>query len=126
MGPNLLLTVRGRTTGQPRSAPVAVVRIDGHRWIIGTYGDVQWTRNLRAAGEADIRVRGRTEHVTARELGRDEATGFFRDVLRPYVARLPLLGRLFGQALFRLVAPEIGTDPVRAAAMHPVFELRPA
>src|SRR2546429_8490393 len=33
MGPNALLTVRGRRTGQPRSTPVAVVEVGGRRWI---------------------------------------------------------------------------------------------
>jgi deazaflavin-dependent oxidoreductase (nitroreductase family) len=124
MGPNLLLTVRGRATGQPRTAPVAVVEVDGRRWIVGAYGEVQWVRNLRAAGEADIEVRGRREHVIAVALDRDEATAFFRDVLQPYVRSFPLLGRVFGRLLFGLVAPEILTDPARAAELRPVFELR--
>ena len=124
MGPNLLLTVRGRVTGQPRTAPVAVVEVDGRRWIVGAYGEVQWVRNLRAAGEADIEVRGRREHVIAVALDRDEATAFFRDVLQPYVRSFPLLGRVFGRLLFGLVAPEILTDPARAAELRPVFELR--
>lgn len=124
MGPNLLLTVRGRATGQPRTAPVAVVEVDGRRWIVGAYGEVQWVRNLRAAGEADIDVRGRKEHVLAVALDRDEATAFFRDVLQPYVRSFPLLGRVFVRLLFGLVAPEILTDPARAAELRPVFELR--
>lgn len=124
MGPNLLLTVRGRVTGQPRTAPVAVVEVDGRRWIVGAYGEVQWVRNLRAAGEADIEVRGRREHVMAVALDRDEATAFFRDVLQPYVRSFPLLGRVFGRLLFGLIAPEILTDPARAAELRPVFELR--
>jgi len=123
MGPNLLLTVRGRATGQPRTAPVAVVEVGGRRWIVGAYGEVQWVRNLRAAGEADIEVRGRREHVIAVPLDRDEATAFFRDVLQPYVRSFPLLGRVFGRLLFGLVAPEILTDPARAAELRPVFEL---
>ncbi len=126
MGPNTLLTVRGRTSGQPRSAPVAVVEAGGRRWIIGAYGEVQWVRNLRAAGEADIRVRGGSEHVLAAELSRDEATAFFRDVLQPYIRAFPLLGRVFGRILFKFVAPEILTDPERAAVSRPVFELRAA
>lgn len=124
MGPNLLLTVRGRATGQPRTAPVAVVEVDGRRWIVGAYGEVQWVRNLRAAGEANIEFRGRREHVLAVALDRDEATAFFRDVLQPYVRSLPLLGRVFVRLLFGLVAPEILIDPARAAELRPVFELR--
>ena len=123
MGPNLLLTVRGRVSGQPRTFPVAVVEVDGRRWIAGAYGDVQWTRNLRAAGEADLEAHGRVEHVRARELPRAEATTWFRDVFQPYVGRLPFVGRLFGRAFFSLVGPEFLGDPEQAAATRPVFEL---
>jgi len=126
MGPNRLLTVRGRSSGQPRTFPIAVVQVEGRRWIAGAYGDVQWTRNLRAAGEAELEARGHMEHVQARELSRDEATLWFRDVFQPYVARLPFAGRLFGRAFFRLVGPEFLGDPERAAATRPVFELTSA
>ena len=126
MGPNVLLTVRGRTSGEPRTAPVAVTEIGGRRWIIGAYGDVQWTRNLRAAGDADLTIRGRTEHVGARELSGDEAETWFAATLPGYVASLPWFGRLFARVLFGLVAPEILSDPARAAARRPVFELTAA
>ena len=125
MGPNVLLTVRGRSSGEPRTAPVAVVEIEGRRFIIGAYGDVQWVRNLRAAGEGDIAIRGRKEHVTARELDPVAATTFFRETLPGFIGRLPWFGRLFGGALFRFIAPEILGDPVAAAASRPVFELLP-
>jgi deazaflavin-dependent oxidoreductase (nitroreductase family) len=124
MGPNVLLTVRGRTSGLPRSAAVAVVEIDGRRWVIGAYGDVQWVRNLRAAGEAEIRVRGRTQSVLARELDRVEAIEFYARTLPAYVSSLPWFGRLFARILFGTAAPEIRTDPERAAMTRPVFELR--
>lgn len=123
MGPNVLMTVRGRSSGVPRSAPVAVTEIDGHRWVMGTYGDVQWVRNLRAAGEADLKLHGRTQHVTATELDARAAATFYRETLPGYVARLPWFGRLFGRGLFRLVAPEVLFDPELAAITRPVFEL---
>ena len=124
MGPNVLLTVRGRTSGLPRSAAVAVAELDGRRWIIGAYGDVQWVRNLRAAGVAEIRVHGRTEPVAARELDRDEATDFYARTLPTYVRSLPWFGRLFVRVLFAAAGPEIRDDPKRAAITRPVFELR--
>jgi deazaflavin-dependent oxidoreductase (nitroreductase family) len=122
MGPNALLTVRGRTSGLDRSTPVAVVVIGGRRWLIGTFGEVNWVRNLRAAGEATLTVNRRAEAVQALELSRSEAASFFRDVLAPYVAGIPfgrfLLGTLLG-------AKEMLTDPEGAAQGHPVFELYP-
>ena len=126
MGPNALLTVKGRKTGEPRTAPVAIVEIDGRRWVVGAYGNVNWVRNLRASREAEVRIGGRTEHVTASELDRVEAAAFYRDVVGRYVHRMPRLGRLFLRTLFRLIgAGDLLTDPEAAAAARPVFELRP-
>ena len=122
LGPNAILTVRGRSTGQPRSTPVALVEIDGHRWIIGTFGEVNWVRNLRAAREATITSKRRTQPVSSVELSPAAAAAFYRDVLGPFVRRIPLglggfmLGTLLG-------AGELLTDPERAAQRHPVFEL---
>lgn len=124
MGPNVLLTVRGRTSGQPRSAPVAIAEFDGRRWIIAAYGDVQWVRNLRAAGEGEIRHGGRTEQIRATELEADQAIAFYRDALPAFVRSLPWFGRRFVKLLFAIAGPEVLTDPVAAAASHPVFELR--
>ncbi|HSL33658.1 MAG TPA: nitroreductase family deazaflavin-dependent oxidoreductase [Candidatus Limnocylindrales bacterium] len=123
MGPNALLTVRGRVSGLPRTAPIAIVELDGRRWVVGTYGDVQWTRNLRAAGEAEVRFGRQVEHVTARELLRAEAAGFFRDVVPAYLDRQPFVWRLLTRILLRLSAPEALRDPDQAATSRPVFEL---
>jgi deazaflavin-dependent oxidoreductase (nitroreductase family) len=124
MGPNMLLTVRGRQSGLPRTVPVAVAEIDGRRYVIGAYGDVDWTRNLRAAGEATIRLDGRDVPVTAAELDPAAAREFFGVTLPGYILRLPWFGRAFAGVLFRLAAPDILRDAPKAAATRPVFELR--
>jgi deazaflavin-dependent oxidoreductase (nitroreductase family) len=123
MGPNALLTVRGRTSGLDRTTPVAVVSIEGRRWVIATFGDTNWARNLRAAGKASVTVNRRAEAVTARELSTAEAEAFYRDTLTPFVSKIPLgLGRFMLGSL--LGAAEMFTDPRAAAIHHPVFELR--
>ncbi len=38
MGPDALMTIRGRRSGSPRTVAVAVVNIDGRRWVIEAYG----------------------------------------------------------------------------------------
>ena len=123
MGPNVLMTVRGRASGAPRTAPVAIAEIDGRRYVIGAYGAVQWVRNLRAAGEADLEIRGRREHVTATELDHAAAVEFFDQILPRFIGRFPWFGRAFASLLFRLAGPEVLDDPVRAATTKPVFEL---
>ncbi len=120
MGPNALLTVRGRKSGAPRTTPVALVDIGGRRWVIGTFGEVNWVRNLRAAGEATVTVGRKTQEMQARELGLEERIAFFRDVVGPYVRRL----RIGGLLLSILGARDILANPAAAAEHRPVFELR--
>lgn len=119
LGPNALITVRGRKTGKPRTTPVAVVGVAGRRWVQSPFGDVQWTRNLRAAGQATLTTGRRTEDVTATALSREEAAAFYRDVLGPYLDR-SFFGRVAGR---RLGLDRLVVDPEGAAATHPVFEL---
>ena len=119
MGFNGLLTVPGRKTGQPRTTPVAIIEVDGRRWIWCPWGERHWVRNLRAAGRATIEVRRQTEHVTARELDAAERLVFFRDVLRP-LAR-SMRGGMWFIRTFDGVDLD---DPAAAAANRPVFELR--
>jgi len=126
MGPNILMTVRGRVSGEPRSAPVAVMEVGGLRYVIGAYGDVQWVRNLRAAGEADLQIHGQTQHVIATELDAPAAIAFYGQTLPGYIASFPWFGRAFAKVFFRMVGPELASDPELAAALHPVFEMRPA
>jgi deazaflavin-dependent oxidoreductase (nitroreductase family) len=120
MGFNGLVTVPGRKTGQPRTTPVAIIEVDGRRWIWCPWGERHWVRNLRAAGSATIEVRRQTESVTARELDPAERLVFFRDVLRP-LAR-SMRGGMWFIRTFDGVDLD---DPAAAAANRPVFELRP-
>jgi deazaflavin-dependent oxidoreductase (nitroreductase family) len=124
LGPNALITVRGRKSGLDRTTPVALVEIGGRRWVIGTFGEVNWVRNLRAAGRATVSVGRRQEEVLATELDLEAATGFFRDVLGQYVRTMPVgVGPML---LSILGAGDILKDPVGSAERRPVFELRRA
>ena len=126
MGPNTLMTVRGRKTGAPRTAPVAVIEVAGHRYVLAAYGPVNWVWNLRAAGEAVLRLDGRDERLHARELDHDEAVEFFSKTVPAYIGHFPWFGRAFARVFFNVVGPELRDDPERAWELHPVFELSPA
>ncbi|HKD77812.1 MAG TPA: nitroreductase/quinone reductase family protein, partial [Ktedonobacterales bacterium] len=43
-----LITVRGRKSGKPITTPIALFLRDGNRYLIASYGLVNWVRNLRA------------------------------------------------------------------------------
>jgi deazaflavin-dependent oxidoreductase (nitroreductase family) len=120
LGFNELVTIRGRTSGLPRTTPIAVIRIAGRRWIWAPWGDVHWVRNLRASGRATITRRGRNEEVSAIELDPAQRLEFFRDVLGPFVRGIP-----FGFRFIRIVDGVDLNDPVEAAEGRPVFELEP-
>ena len=120
MGPDVLITIRGRRSGRPRTTPITLCENDGRWGLISPFGEVNWVRNLRAAGSATLTVRRRRVEVTAVELGQPEAAAFIRDVLAPHARR-----SLFGAWFVRNVDKIDIDDPVAAARGRPVFELHP-
>jgi len=66
------LTVAGRRTGRPISTPVPPFEYGGARYLVSGGGETHWVRNLRAAGQGELR-RGRTrETFHAVEVHSDE------------------------------------------------------
>jgi deazaflavin-dependent oxidoreductase (nitroreductase family) len=120
LGPNALITIRGRKSGLLRTTPLAIIEVAGRRWIWAPWGEVQWVRNLRAASRATITVRGRTEEVTATELDPNQRVAFFRDILGPLARSIPL-----GVWFIRTVDQVDLDDPVKVAEDRRVFELLP-
>jgi deazaflavin-dependent oxidoreductase (nitroreductase family) len=118
LGPNGLITIRGRKSGLPRTTPVAVIQLSGRRWVWAPWGEVNWVRNLRAAGGATITLRRRSEEVRATELDQAQRVAFFRDVLGPIARRTP-----FGVQFIRIADGVDLKDPVEVATGRRVFEL---
>jgi deazaflavin-dependent oxidoreductase (nitroreductase family) len=124
MGPNVLLTVRGRTSGQLHTFPVALMESGGRQYVFATFGEVNWVRNLRAAPEAILRRGRHQEPVVAVELTPEEAAPVMQQALAPFFASpmtAPLLQRWYD--LTRDSAP---ADYLEEARNHAVFELRAA
>jgi deazaflavin-dependent oxidoreductase (nitroreductase family) len=116
--PMYLLTVRGRTSGQPRTVPIVLLEQHGKRYLAATYGSVNWVRNLRAAGEAILTRGRRAETVIARELPMREAAL----VLQAEIKRTPLACYMAGR--FYGVTADASLEAVeRAMLTHPVFVL---
>jgi deazaflavin-dependent oxidoreductase (nitroreductase family) len=118
MGPDVLLTVRGRKTGRPRTTPITLCENGGRRGFISPFGETHWVRNLRAAGRATISAGRWRSDITVVELGPTEAAGFIRDVLAPHARR-----SRFGDWFVRNVDKIDYDDPVEAARGRPVFEI---
>ena len=126
LGPNQVVVMRGRTSGKVYEVPLAIMEFRGHRYVMGTFGEVNWVRNLRAAGEAEIHVAGGPpEPVRAVELTGEDGVAFYRDTFAEYTHAMSAFMRLFARIFLGLFAPEMLSDANLAAAKHPVFELLP-
>jgi deazaflavin-dependent oxidoreductase (nitroreductase family) len=67
-GPISLIRHRGRKSGTIYETPIIVAATDGGFVCELTYGDqVAWYRNLIAAGEGDLLVKGTWHHIDAIE-----------------------------------------------------------
>ena len=111
-----ILRVRGRTSGEWRETPVNLLTVGETRYLVAPRGETQWVRNLRAAGEGELRVGRRTERFRAVELGDDDKV----DVLRAYLKRWKAEVGVF----FSGVSADSPEEDVRRIAPdHPVFRL---
>jgi deazaflavin-dependent oxidoreductase (nitroreductase family) len=114
-----VLAVKGRISGEWRTTPVNLLELDGRRYLVSPRGEGQWVRNLRAAGDGELRVGKRVEPFAARELDNADKV----DVLRSYLKRWKFEVGVF----FSGVGPDSSDDELRAVAhRHPVFEVLPA
>jgi deazaflavin-dependent oxidoreductase (nitroreductase family) len=111
-----MLIVRGRTSGQLRSTPVGVLDHDGQRYLVAPRGQTQWVRNLRAAGEGQLRLGRRTDQFTAVELPDEQKPA----VLRPYLK----VWKMDVASFFDGVGTDAPDDELRRIAPnHPVFRI---
>jgi hypothetical protein len=69
IGGDAVLFVRGRRSGKRLSVPMdRPFQWHGTRYLVSPLGDTHWARNLRAAGEGELRIRRRMERFRAVEL----------------------------------------------------------
>lgn len=58
LGITVELVVPGRLSGQPRSVLLGLLRVGDQMYLGHPNGDMAWTRNLEAAGRAELHIRG--------------------------------------------------------------------
>ena len=72
----LLLTTKGRKTGETRTTPLIFREVDGKRVIVASKGGARkhpaWFKNLEADPQAEVQVRDEVLPVRARVAGPDE------------------------------------------------------
>jgi hypothetical protein len=104
------LTVRGRSSGKAHTVSVLPIEVEGKRYRVAPRGNTQWARNLRAVGEADLKLGRERMHVKASEI--------------PVSERGPLVAayvQQHGKKYGGFVAREFAAMP--DPAHHPVFVL---
>ena len=110
------LRVRGRTSGEWRTTPVNLLTYEGHRYLVAPRGVTQWVRNLRAAGEGELRVGRRSEPFRANELPDEQKPPILRAYLKRWKAEV---GAFFGG-----VGADSSEDELRRISPdHPVFRI---
>ena len=88
IAPNYLVTleVQGRRSGRRTSLPLVMVVIDGERYLVSMLGaEVEWVRNVKAAGGNVTLRHGRREEVHLEEMAADRRA----PVLKAYLKRAP-------------------------------------
>jgi deazaflavin-dependent oxidoreductase (nitroreductase family) len=77
------LAVRGRKSGEIRTNPVNPFELGGRTYLLAPRGTTEWVRNLRAAGEGELRKGTRARHFRAEEVADSDKL----PLLRLYVDR---------------------------------------
>lgn len=112
------LTVVGRKSGEPRTTPVNPLEIAGVTYLVAPRGTTQWVRNLRAAGEGELKLGRKTTRFRGEEVADDE--------------KLPILKAYLDKWAWEVGAFfELEKDPsdesIRGIAhLHPVFRVHAA
>jgi deazaflavin-dependent oxidoreductase (nitroreductase family) len=102
------LAVAGRRTGRTQRVAVIPVEHEGARYLVSPRGESDWVRNLRAAGQGELRARGAAERFRATEV--------------PTPERPPILAA-YQRTAGRAVAGSFAALP--DPADHPVFRIEP-
>jgi deazaflavin-dependent oxidoreductase (nitroreductase family) len=113
-----ILAVRGRKTGQWRTTPVNVLHLGGTRYLVAPRGTTEWVRNLRVAGEGELRVGRKVERFRAVEVADANKPEILREYLRRWRAEV---GMFFDGV--NANSPE--EDLLRIAPDHPAFRIEP-
>ena len=83
-GPNALLTVRGRRTGQPRSSPIAFLDFGEWGLLQAASNDANWVHNLHASRVAVISRGGAAKTFDAKALAPENPGHVVHDLLAPF------------------------------------------
>ncbi|MGI9145833.1 MAG: nitroreductase/quinone reductase family protein [Chloroflexota bacterium] len=111
-----ILAVRGRRSGQWRMVPVNLLEYRGQRYLVAPRGVTEWVRNIRAAGEAELRLGSGRQPVKVVELADIQKAVVLRAYLRRWRWEV-------GQFFEGIGPGATQQDLERAAPKHPIFRI---
>lgn len=113
-----IMTVRGRSTGQPRQTPVNPLTLGGQTYLVAPRGHVQWTRNLRVVREVELGRGRRVRRFTVEEVPDADKP----EILRTYLSTLKrVVARYFADD--GITTESTDEQWLAVAANYPVFRL---
>src|SRR5487761_1077354 len=114
-----VLRVKGRSSGEWRSAPVNLLTYDKSQYLVAPRGQTQWVRNLRVSGTGDLLLGSKVLPFRAVEMDDREKLPILRAYLKRWKAEV---GVFFSGVSADSPEPELR----RIAPDHPVFRVEPA
>ena len=113
-----VLRVRGRKSGEWRSAPVNLLTYEGQKYLVAPRGLTQWVRNIRVAGGGELVLGTKVQPFKAAEISDEEKI----PILRAYLKQWQFEVGIFFQGV-SADSPE--EELKRIAPDHPVFRIEP-
>jgi deazaflavin-dependent oxidoreductase (nitroreductase family) len=112
-----VLRVRGRKSGEWRSAPVNLLTFEGKRYLVAPRGHTQWVRNIRVSHEGELTLGSRAEKIRVVELPDDQKLPLLRAYLKRWAFEV-------GAFFDGVKADSAESELRRIAPDHPVFEVQ--
>jgi hypothetical protein len=114
-----VLRVKGRKSGEWRSAPVNLLAYEGNQYLVAPRGLTQWVRNLRVAKGGELMLGNKAQPFQAFEIADAEKIPILRAYLKRWKAEVGVF--------FRGVGPDSPEESLRRIAPdHPVFRVEVA
>jgi hypothetical protein len=114
-----VLRVKGRSSGERRTAPVNLLTYEGKQYLVAPRGETQWVRNIRVAGSGELLLGSKVQPFRAVEVGDDEKIPILKAYLKRWKAEVGVFFR-------GVSADSPEADLRRIAPDHPVFRVEPA
>ena len=114
-----VLRVKGRSSGEWRSAPVNLLAYEGKEYLVAPRGQTQWVRNIRVSGTGELLLGSKAQPFRAVEIADSEKIPILRAYLKRWKAEV---GVFFSGVSADSPEPELR----RIAPDHPVFRVEAA